>query len=332
MNYYIIGMGYMGIERHHALQKISKKYNLKGYYDPKIDFINYKGKKFFSDKCIDEKKFIKDKIDFCVISLPHYLIKNTIIKVLSLKIKKKIKILIEKPYGLNFEEAKYIDKNINRRIHEVFIGLNYRFFPAIQKMINDIKQSKYGDLLSLHLFMGHGHEPGIENTWQLKKNKAGGGVIVDPGIHLLNLINYLCKNLKIKHVEKINKFWKQGIEEDAVLIFTSKTIPLIVVNLSITKWRSTFEINLNGDKKYVIIKGRDRSYGNQVYYEGVRWGWNKFNKRQRETEKKIEYSNYKVFQEELRFILGKKKSKFLKPCNSREALKTMKLIKRIYSF
>ena len=89
MNYYIIGMGYMGIERHHALQKISKKYNLKGYYDPKIDFINYKGKKFFSDKCIDEKKFIKDKIDFCVISLPHYLIKNTIIKVLSLKIKKK---------------------------------------------------------------------------------------------------------------------------------------------------------------------------------------------------------------------------------------------------
>ena len=123
--------------------------------------------------------------------------------------------------------------------------------------------------------MGHGQNPQMKNSWKLNKIKSGGGAVIDPGIHLINIVQQLTSGkIKIKHASTLkNFFWKTNIEEKTLILLSAKKIPLIVLNVSIVNWRGEFYIKLNGDKGYGYINGRGSHYGNQIYKTGQRWGW-----------------------------------------------------------
>lgn len=171
---------------------------------------------------------------------------------------------------------------------------------------------------------------------EIKQKKVGGGVIIDPGIHLINLVQLIVKN-KINiintHYTK-NNFWKTGVEEQAIILLSTKNIPFININLSIVRWRSDFTLSVFGNNGYGIVNGRGSHYGNQVYRVGKRWGWEKSLKNnQIDTEKTIISTNGEnVFNTELHAILKSINSQktSTKPCDHKEALLTMSLIKSIY--
>ena len=108
MNVFFIGMGYMGFERLKTIIKLRKKYNLNilGFYDPDIKSISFKNLRLKSEKSISSEYLKKNKISLCIISIPHYLV----VKYASicLNSNSNINLLIEKPLGLNFKEAKKI--------------------------------------------------------------------------------------------------------------------------------------------------------------------------------------------------------------------------------
>jgi predicted dehydrogenase len=333
MNVFFIGMGYMGSERLKAIINLQKKYkiNVLGFYDTKIKSIKINNNNFKCTRILNSNFFEKNKIDLCVISVPHNLTYHY--SNICLKNSKHISLLIEKPLGINHLETKKII-NLKNKNQKIFVGLNYRYFDGISQMLKDIKANKFGKINSLLINFGHGHNPTMRKSWKLNKKYAGGGVIIDPGIHILNLLQLFCSKIKIKYLRKINNFWKTGIEEEVIILLSSKEIPIISISLSILRWRSTLDISGNGIKGYWRIKGRDRSYGNQTYLTGRRWAWLS-GKKQQYTEKIYHQKKFKnVFQDELEAIikiLNNKKTKIL-PCTDQEALKTMTLIKSFYEY
>lgn len=331
MNVFFIGMGYMGRERLNIIKSLRKNYklNFAGYFDPFNKSLIFKKKKYFSEKKFNQNLLIKKKISLCIISTPHNLVMKYSKICLSSNLP--LNLLIEKPLGLNYNQAKKII-SYKRKNQNIFVGLNYRFFSGVTKLLSHIKQKKFGQINSIQINFGHGHKPNILNSWKLKKKYSGGGVILDPGIHILNLIQLIDKTCKIEYVKKTKNFWKTDIEQDVVLILKSKNIPIINISLSIMKWRSTFEIHGNGSKGYWRISGRGRSYGKQTYTIGERWGWQS-GKKQKDTEKILSSSNEQdVFKKEILAILNKinKKKNSLDPCSDIQALSTMRLIKKIY--
>ena len=76
-----------------------------------------------------------------------------------------------------------------------------------------ISKSKIGKINSLLINFGHGHNPSMKKSWKLNKNFAGGGVIIDPGIHILNLLQLFCSKIKIKYLNKIKNFGKQELKK-----------------------------------------------------------------------------------------------------------------------
>ena len=201
-------------------------------------------------------------------------------------------------------------------------------------MLRDIKKKKFGKINSILINFGHGHNPNMHKSWKLQKRYAGGGVILDPGIHILNLVQLFCSDIKIKFLKKIKNFWKTGIEEEVLMVLSSREIPIINISISILRWRSTFQIFGNGIKGYWRLTGRDRSYGNQKYVVGKRWGWLS-GKKQKLTEKIISNSKEKnIFLKETVSIIKTIKNSKVKqlPCNDLENLKTMKLIKNLYAY
>ena len=335
MNILFIGMGNMGKKHLSAINALKKKFNLKinGYYDPEVKKIKINNLELESLKKINKEYFIKKKINFCVISTPHFLTKKYIDLIYSTK--KKIHIFVEKPLGLNFKQANQICKNklVGQKL---YVGLNYRFYNGIKKLISDAKNKKFGNISSLELFMGHGQNPQMKNSWKLNKIKSGGGAVIDPGIHLINIVQQLTSGkIKIKHASTLkNFFWKTNIEEKTLILLSAKKIPLIVLNVSIVNWRGEFYIKLNGDKGYGYINGRGSHYGNQIYKTGQRWGWlNSRDKNQKKTEIIKSHSNEKnVFHKQMRAVIFdiKKRKQKIKPSDHKDALKSMKIINEIY--
>ena len=100
------------------------------------------------------------------------------------------------------------------------------------------------------------------------------------------------------------------------------------MQISIVKWRSTFRIEINGDDGYGIIDGRNRSYGNQKYIFGKRWGWQS-GKSQLESEELILESNGEdVFIKETESLLFGNKSDWMRPCSLSESFENMKLLEQ----
>ena len=99
MNIFFIGMGYMGSERLRAAINLKKKYKIKivGFYDNKIKSIKIKNKIFKSIQNLKGDFFNKNKIDICIISVPHNLTYKY--SKICLKNSQKISLLVEKPLG-----------------------------------------------------------------------------------------------------------------------------------------------------------------------------------------------------------------------------------------
>jgi len=322
---FFVGFGLIGQERFKSIQDLlekGKKIQITGIYDP---FFRDKEKftKEYKAKFLDRlEDGLKDKPDWAFVAVPH----DDAVKITQRLLKTGINVLMEKPLGRNIREAKKIVGSTVRK-NQLWVGFNYRFFEGLAKAIKDAKDGKFGKLISVNIEMGHGCHPDITKGWKLDPVKAGGGAMIDPGIHLLDLCRIIADDkLKVKCGSAWKGFWKTGIEEECHLLLEGKKF-IINFQVSVVKWRSTFRMEINGDKGYAVIEGRNRSYGKQTYTFGPRWGWQKAAS-QKDSEKVIsESTGEDVFTKEIDALLFSTKHP-LKPCSASEALENMKILEQ----
>ena len=317
-------MGLIGQERLCAIKKLSnkgRKIDVGGVYDPycknKTEIEN-KFKITFYDSL---DALFNLKLDWVFIAVPHDLAVNLVKQCL----KRDFNVLVEKPLGRSLKEARML-LNCMIRPNQLWVGFNYRFFDGISMALNDIRKRKFGNLISVNMILGHGCYPEIKGTWKLDLKRAGGGCLIDPGVHLLDLCRIITNNkLKIKSALQWSGFWKTGIEEECHFLFESKGL-LINLQISIVRWRSSFRIEINGEDGYGIISGRGRSYGKQTYTYGPRWGW-KNNASQKKSEKLlIKTTGEDVFAKEIDALFFPDKKSSIKPCSAYEAVENMKIL------
>lgn len=320
----VIGLGLIGKERVIALNKLKSEglpVEICGVFDPYLQNMDEFRKKFGVEDYDSFDKIIGLNPDWVFIAAPH----DTATELGNKALEKGFRVLVEKPLGRNLKEARLLydaakDKN------NLWVGFNYRYFAGINTMLNDVKKGRFGELISVNFLLGHGCHPNITDGWKLDPVRAGGGCLIDPGIHFLDLARIITDDkLEVVGGANWDGFWKTGIEEETHLLFKSgKTV--INMQISIVKWRSTFRIEVNGTDGYGIIEGRNRSYGKQKYIFGERWGWQKA-KSQLDSEKLLlETDGEDVFTEETRALLFPDSSKYVQPCNAFEALKNMEIL------
>lgn len=323
----IAGFGYMGKSRLRAILKIGQEIGeleIVGVYDP--FFTRDETDNEFGEirVFLEYEMLLAEALDWLIIATPHDVGAELCKKALE----KDTKVLIEKPLGRSIAEAKELYSS-QKYENQLWVGLNYRFFQGINQLLNDVNKGLFGELISINISMGHGYRPGGEKTWKLNQAKAGGGVLIDPGIHLLDLLILLGGN-DIEPVTGLmySGFWKTSIEEECHLLLRSSKVPMINFQVSVVKWRSTFRVEIYGKEGYGIVNGRGRTYGPQTYIRGKRWAWLS-GESQRDTEELITNSNEEdVFEKELRALFFNESStaKKIRPSNAKSALESMRLL------
>jgi len=237
-----------------------------------------------------------------------------------------LRVLVEKPLGRSLSEAQSLAGLAGSG--QLMVGCNYRFYAGIERAVKDLRDGWFGKLISVSMILGHGGSPGMEKTWKLDPVRAGGGCLIDPGIHLLDLVNVIndFKELSVVGASAWQGFWKTGIEEETHVLLRSPAGFSANLQISVVRWRSIFRLEIHGESGYGIVNGRNRSYGRQTYVRGPRWGWQNARDQAAAEELVLESDGNEVFADELDSLFFKKSA--TRPCSAEEALQDMCLLER----
>src|SRR5262249_3465764 len=132
----------------------------------------------------DNYQDIIGKVDAAIVALPNYLHAPVVIDLL----RHGIHVLIEKPMALKVTDCDKMLEAASSAGTVLAVGLEYRFFNSSRFTKRALGNNLLGDIRSFDLRLG------IIPTWPfatdylLRKESAGGGVLADFGVHVLDLL------------------------------------------------------------------------------------------------------------------------------------------------
>jgi len=318
----IIGYGKMGKIRHEAIRQIGIG-EVVAISDPEVIDADIKN--------LSHAEIINNpEIDALIISTPNYL--NKQLTIACLKAGKHV--FCEKPPAFSaadMEEIRVVENNSGRR--KLMYGFNHRHHDSVIKMKKTLESGEFGKILWMRGRYGKSVTEDYFNNWRAKKEMAGGGILLDQGIHMLDLFLHLGGSFDRIKAELSNSFWKLEVEDNAfVILRNTETGMDASLHSTMTQWRHLFSLEVFLEKGYMVLNGlltSSRAYGEEILTlaknrssgPAVTWA----------DEVQIEYTDDNSWRYEIKHFLDAiEKNTDIQIGNSNDALKLMKIIDEIY--
>ena len=122
-------------------------------------------------------------------------------------------VLCEKPAARTYAEALEMKKVQNETGKILNIGVVNRFNSAVRLIKKYIDEGKLGNVYHVYAsFRAHRSIPGLGGAFTTKAI-AGGGALIDWGVHFIDIVMYCCGDPKVKTVSG-DAFCKLGVDID----------------------------------------------------------------------------------------------------------------------
>lgn len=267
LNTAIIGTGLIGNKRADAMLQLPQ-YKLVSAFDVSSESLDKFCQKYNCHKSNLNKIIHDDTIDLVILAINHQEAAHLAPKILRYK-----NLLMEKPIGRNLRETKRIISTAKKFNNILFGGFNYHFYPHIIKAKQMIQHNVVGNILSSTFTIGHGAQPNYEKTWKMDKKLCGGGVIIDPGIHMIDLMTHLIGIPKKYTVTQNSLGWNTAVEDEAVIIFQYFNNSFSIHHYSLNLSQNTLFIEIVGSKGTLRLNGRGGNYGDMTLNFTPKWHW-----------------------------------------------------------
>jgi predicted dehydrogenase len=180
-------------------------------------------------------------------------------------------VLCEKPLARSFAEAEAVVETADTRRLILKTGFNYRHMNHVRKAKQLIDRQALGPLYCLRCRYGHGGRPGYEKHWCTDQELSGGGVLIEQGIHVIDLVRYLLDEPTRVLAETSRFFWDfPDVEDNCFLLLKTGRASTAQIHLSWTQWVNIFSLEIFGRDGYLHLTGRDGHYGPQQLVWGKR--------------------------------------------------------------
>jgi 1,5-anhydro-D-fructose reductase (1,5-anhydro-D-mannitol-forming) len=318
----IIGYGKMGKIRHHALHE-SGLAEVVAVSEPRTPDGNL-------PNLTHEEIIGSGNIDAVFICTPNYLNQNLTLR--SLAAGKHV--FCEKPPAFNAEEVRAVIEAEARSGKKLMYGFNHRHHDSIRKMKEIIDSDVYGKILWIRGRYGKSVTKDYYHEWRAKKEYAGGGIVIDQGIHMIDLCLYLAGDFDKVTAEVSNLYWHLDVEDNAFIILKNTATGCVAsLHSTMTQWRHLFSLEIFLERGYMVLNGlitSSRSYGDEVLSiaknrstaPAATW----------EDEEHIRYQADNSWRSEIgHFLDAVIHGRPVGIGNSRDALQVMRVIDKIYS-
>ncbi len=322
INVAIVGLGVVGKRRKEFIEK-NKYYNLIAISDSRFKK-NFKRKniKYFRD--FRDLFKIEKKLNSIFITLPNYLSSKITIYAL----KNNTNVFCEKPPAKNYDELLKVKKYLKKGL-KLKYGFNHRYHGSIKMAKKIIESNNLGNILNVRGLYGKSKILTYNKSdWRSKRKFAGGGILTDQGIHMLDLLNFFCGEFKEFKSFVSNKFWKHDVEDDVFAILRNKKT-IASIHSTALQWEHKFRMEISLEKGSLLLNGilsGSKTYGRESIQILKKNKKNQIKKKNFYFKKD---TSWKEEVDEFADIIINNKSVIIG--NLKDALDVMLMIKKIYS-
>lgn len=274
------------------------------------------------------RSFIKSDIDIVFISTFN----QSLSKYTLLSLQNNKHVFCEKPGAENLKDFYEIKKILKKKRLKIKYGFNHRYHESVIAAKKIIESKKYGKLVCIRGIYGKPGGIDYNLNWRNFKKFSGGGILLDQGIHMLDLINYLSKEnfFKIKSFQP-KKYWNIENEDNIYAIMKSKNGVVASIHSSATQWKHKFLLEFIFSKGYITLSGLNTPTGSykpeKILFSNV----GELKNYKKIKEKSFTYTKDRSWDYEINefinSILYKKK---IKNGTIDDAINTLATIKKIY--
>lgn len=175
-------------------------------------------------------------------------------------------VFCEKPPARNLEEmSSVIECEKRNPSQKLMYGFNHRYHDSVCDALEIVRSGALGKVINIRGLYGKAKLITFNQPdWRTKRNLSGGGVLLDQGIHMVDLMRLIAGEFDQVFSIISNKHWGYDVEDNAYAIMRSKDGVVAMINSSATQWRHRFNLDINLEKGSLILGGilsGTKSYG-----------------------------------------------------------------------
>jgi predicted dehydrogenase len=242
-------------------------------------------------------------------------------------------VFCEKPPGRSVEDiVRVIEHERRHPALKLMYGFNHRYHESVQESLAIMRSGELGKVINMRGVYGKAKLITFNQPdWRTKREIAGGGVLLDQGIHMVDLMRLLGGDFTEVHSFISNSHWGYDVEDNAYALMRTAEGVVGMLNSSATQWRHRFHLDINLDRGSLILGGilsGTKSYGAETLTV-VRADPD--NDRGDPKEVITRYNRDPSWDEEMRaFADSVLNDKPVQSGTSDDALRTMQLVFKIY--
>lgn len=254
-----IGFGKFAQTRKECLEPL-KEAMIIGFYDPAYSgSLQVDGVRSFPTA-----ESLMSEVDAVVISVPPKLAPRLVIAALA----NRKHVFCEKPAAVSFEDLYEIFPHLDPSLVLAY-GFNHRQHPSVIAMKQILIDKELGSVLWMR--GRYGKEVGEEyrHNWRCDYTLNGGGILIDQGIHMVDLMSHLVGGFDGAQAVLSNGYLNiENVEDNAFITLFNRTTGISAsVHSTITQWRYLFSLEVFCEKGSIVLNGlrtKSGSYGDEV--------------------------------------------------------------------
>lgn len=177
-------------------------------------------------------------------------------------------VLVEKPAARSVRELETVVAASQHKPVVVRVGFNHRYHPALRKARELVDGGAIGGLMYVRGRYGHGGRLGYEKEWRANPHLAGGGELLDQGVHLIDLARWFLGDFVEVDGFAHTYYWDMPVEDNGFLVLKTAQQQTALLHASCTEWKNLFCFEIYGRGGKLQIDGLGGSYGTErlTYY------------------------------------------------------------------
>jgi predicted dehydrogenase len=202
-----------------------------------------------------------EKLDVLFVCLPNIIAPSATIAGLD----HKLHVFCEKPPGRSLQDI--CDVINTERKHpdlKLMYGFNHRYHDSVRDALKIVRSGELGRVLNMRGVYGKSKILSFDSDWRTQRAVAGGGILLDQGIHMVDLMRLFGGDFEDFHSFVSNSFWRHDVEDNAYAIMRTREGVVAMLHSSATQWRHRFSLDIAMEKGCIILGGilsGSKSYG-----------------------------------------------------------------------
>lgn len=246
-------------------------------------------------------------------------------------LRKGLHVFCEKPPGRDLEDIARVIRE--ERLHPALklkYGFNHRYHDSVRRALEIVRGGEMGQVLNMRGVYGKSRIISFKSDWRTRRAEAGGGILLDQGIHMVDMMRLFAGEFEDIHSFVSNSHWNHDVEDNAYALMRAASGAVAILHSSATQWRHRFHLDITLSRGAIILSGilsGSKSYGAEtitIVNNGDNDGGDP-------EEQTLRFNKDNSWRDEIDdFARSIIEARPIVEGSSLEALKTMHLVYRIY--